>query len=452
MSNRLESLNPRKPVSSSSSSESKSAAKFKPKVVQRKSKEERAKVAPTIKQEPQPRQPLPNSRGRGGARGRGGRNNYAGTHMVSNGFLSAGAVSIGNSSGSKLGLTSDMIYNSNGDLSSSSTPDFIANFKSKQKGSTPGGQSDEEDEDDDPTKINMTQKYRFNEEDTVLFPVRPFRDDGITRAENEIAMPDVEIKQEPNDSTAGSTPMPISLTQSRETTVKSELIEEKIEQIKETKSKLEKKIAQGGDSFVSEETDKVISDHQQILDILTGKFDKLSTKTEDSHQKQQTQKDDVDDIDVELENDKTEINFDDQYVLFQLPKHLPTYTQPPSAVKLEPGVESVEVDEPATEEKEISKLATNNSKLRGKIGKINIHQSGKITIDLGNDIRLNVTKGAPTDFLQELALIEINPPPKPEDNEEEDVQMVDDDGRSITGKVVRLGTVNDKIIATPCIQ
>ena len=73
--------------------------------------------------------------------------------MVSNGFLSAGAVSIGNSSGSKLGLTSDMIYNSNGDLSSSSTPDFIANFKSKQKGSTPGGQSDEEDEDDDPTKL-----------------------------------------------------------------------------------------------------------------------------------------------------------------------------------------------------------------------------------------------------------------------------------------------------------
>ena len=38
----------------------------------------------------------------------------------------------------------------------------------------------------------MTQKYRFNEEDTVLFPVRPFRDDGITRAENEIATPDVE--------------------------------------------------------------------------------------------------------------------------------------------------------------------------------------------------------------------------------------------------------------------
>ena len=202
----------------------------------------------------------------------------------------------------------------------------------------------------------MTQKYRFNEEDTVLFPVRPFRDDGITRAENEIATPDVEIKQEPNDSTAESTPMPISLTQSRETTVKSELIEEKIEQIKETKSKLEKKIAQGGDSFVSEETDKVISDHQQILDILTGKFDKLSTKTEDSHQKQQTQKDDVDDIDVELENDKTEINFDDQYVLFQLPKHLPTYTQPPSAVKLEPGVESVEVDEPATEEKKFQNL------------------------------------------------------------------------------------------------
>ena len=74
------------------------------------------------------------------------------------------------------------------------------------------------------------------------------------------------------------------------------------------------------------------------------------------HIKTTNTKDDVDDIDVELENDKTEINFDDQYVLFQLPKHLPTYTQPPSAVKLEPGVESVEVDEPATEEKKFQNL------------------------------------------------------------------------------------------------
>ena len=69
---------------------------------------------------------------------------------------------------------------------------FYSQFQIKTKGIYSWGQSDEEDEDDDPTKINMTQKYRFNEEDTVLFPVRPFRDDGITRAENEIAMPDVE--------------------------------------------------------------------------------------------------------------------------------------------------------------------------------------------------------------------------------------------------------------------
>ena len=85
MSNRLESLNPRKPVSSSSSSGSKSAAKFKPKVVQRKSKEERAKVAPTIKQEPQPRQPLPNSRAVVAPEEEEDVI-YAGTHMVSNGF------------------------------------------------------------------------------------------------------------------------------------------------------------------------------------------------------------------------------------------------------------------------------------------------------------------------------------------------------------------------------
>ena len=54
--------------------------------------------------------------------------------------------------------------------------------------------------------------------------------------------PDVEIKQEPNDSTAESTPMPISLTQSRETTVKSELIEEKSNKLKKQSRNSKRKL------------------------------------------------------------------------------------------------------------------------------------------------------------------------------------------------------------------
>ena len=68
--------------------------------------------------------------------------------------------------------------------------------------------------------------------------------------------------------------MPISLTQSRESTVKSENIDEKLEMIKESKSKLESKIVQG-DPYAIEESNRLITDYQQILDIVTGKLDKL---------------------------------------------------------------------------------------------------------------------------------------------------------------------------------
>ena len=130
-------------------------------------------------------------------------------------------------------------------------------------------------------------------------------------------------------------------------------------------------------------------------------------------------------------------------------------------VKLEKGVKPV--DEPYNAE-EISQLATHTLALRGQIGKINIHQSGKITIDLGDkNIRLNATKGASTDFLQELAMIEMmeqkdkeKEKEKPEGSNDieadEDIQMVDDEGRSIKGKLVRLGTISEKIVATPSIQ
>ncbi|KAI5955153.1 RPC53 [Candida jiufengensis] len=387
MSNRLESLNSKKP-----STPAKPGLKFKPKVVQRKSKEERAKVAPQVKQE-QPKS-LP-TRGRGGARGgrgRGGRNNYAGTHLVTSGPLSAGSVAIGNPTSSKLGLTSDLIYNSNGE--NLSTPEFISNLKIKDKKSkslTPG--VSESDDEDDPTKINMTEQYRFEDNETELFPYRPFRDDGIQREElDKDEKPPVKIEQLDSNT---NTPTPaMSLT--RENT---EAIEDKIELIKENKAKLESKITQN-DSIITDEKSKLITDHEQIINLLTGGMKSLSTDD------------------------------DEKYVLFQLPQHLPEYKRKESKVKLE------------KEEEE------DDNTLKGEIGKVNIHQSGKITIDLGKGIRLNVTKGSSTDFLQELAVLDLNQ----NSNDDEDIQMVDDDGRELLGKLIRLGTVNDKIIATPCIE
>lgn len=35
---------------------------------------------------------------------------------------------------------------------------------------------------------------------------------------------------------------------------------------------------------------------------------------------------------------------------------------------------------------------------------------------------------------------------------DEDVEMVDNEGRDIFGKLIRLGAVTEKVIATPCIE
>ena len=454
MSNRLDSLNTKKTPTPSGS---KSGLKFKPKVVQRKSKEEREKVAPKVKDESSHASTQP-TRGRGGGargRGRGGRNNnYAGTHLVTQGPLAAGSVSLGKASGSKLGLTSDLIFNSSGQ--ELSTSEFIGSLKLKDPKTlkSPSGEGaegrngDDDEEEEDKTRINMTKEYRFEESETELFPQRPFRDDGIQRKveETKVVEEPLPVKLEPS---AENTPAVISI--SREDTAKSENIEAKIELIKENKAKLESKITQA-DSIVTDEQSKLITDHEQIIDLLTGSVQDVSIS---ETKKEEGAGEEAEEGNHTSNYNKT--NNNNKYVMFQLP-HLPTYEREKSKVKLEPGIEhSTNITEEAEklgkesqEEKTRSAFATTSSDLYGTIGKVNIHQSGKITISLGNGIKLNVTKGSPTDFLQELALLEVRDQPLGENSD--DMDLVDDEGREVAGKLFHLGNVNDKIIATPCIE
>ncbi|KAG2735045.1 hypothetical protein G9P44_001259 [Scheffersomyces stipitis] len=412
MSNRLESLNSKKPGSTPGP---KTSLKFKPKVVPRKSKEDRAKEAPIqVKEEPNSRS-LSARGGRGGARGgrgRGGRNNYAGTHLVSSGPLSSGSVSIGNASGSKLGLTADRSYNS-----VSPSPEFLQNLKLKDrtKSPTPGLDSDEEE--DDPTKINMTQQYRFADEETVLFPVRPERDEE-EGADKEV------IKIESSTTTRDNTPGITSTIPSRETTVKSEHIDEKLEQILQNKAKLQNR--QIVDVFDREEASKMITDHQEILDMLTSRFGSLTTESVD-----------VDENTEEIDKPQP------KYITMQLPKVLPEYTSK-STVKSESEPEEINNDD-STQSR--THIASHASTLRGQIGHLNIHQSGKFTINIGSNINLGVSKGVATNFLQELVVIDLD-----EQEQSEDVEMMDEEGKKVRGRIIRLGEVDGKIIGTPLIS
>ncbi|KAK6464154.1 RNA polymerase III (C) subunit [Scheffersomyces coipomensis] len=387
MSNRLESLNSKKTPATPSP---KVSLKFKPKVVPRKSKEERAKDAPIqVKEENSGRGTSSRGRGSTRGRGRGGRNNYAGTHVVSSGPLASGSVSLGNASGSKLGLTRDKVYNS-----ISSTPEFIQKLKlqDKTKSLSPDAEEDS-DEDRDITKIDMTKKYRFGEEESQFLPVRPERDD-----------PDYESKeiqpQESRESTASIEEV---------SAVKKEPTEDTDNMVEQNSTPMEPALS--SINIVEEtESDKLIKDHKDILGLLAYKFANLRTDSETPE---------ISDVP------------DDKFVLFQLPKILPKY-------QLKTTVKS---------ENQSNGHSTPSETIQGEIGKLNIHKSGKISINIGNDINLSVANGAPTSFLQELVVLNLV-----DDSIDDDVEMSNEDGIKVKGSLVRLGEVDGKIIATPSLD
>lgn len=379
MSNRLDSLNTKKPST-------KPSLRFKPKVVERKSKEEREKNV-KVKQEEAEKDKKPTKpiRGQRPNRGRGGRNQYANTHVLSSGLLSS------ESSGSAGFGKENKIVTSG---PSSTGPGFLQNLKLKDKLSS----SDSDDDDDDLKKIDMAKEYKFAEEETVLFPVRP------ERFKQEVKKPSKEpspVKDEPEFI--------------RESSVKSETPDTQLQRILDTKADLESKITQTLDLLTEEEREKYSEDQNKILSVINGKFS----------------------------------DPDGKFTLIQLPKLLPEYTLQKSLVKQEPElIEDTPTPTETTENSSEQEQVTG-----GQIGQLNFHKSGKITINLGNDINMDLKAGVPSTFLQELILLELHEPEsKPVVKKEDDMELDEDNDKDITrGTISKLGDVDRKFIATPII-
>lgn len=386
MSNRLDSLNPKK-------SGSKPALKFKPKVVARKSKEDREKNAPVVKTEE--RSNLPPTRGRGGSRGRGrGRGGaYVGTHLVSSGPLASSAVGNGPVATSKTGLTSDKVFGAEG--REQSDPLQNLKMKSRSREDTPVG----EDSDDEGglTKINMSKEYQFEDSETVLFPVRPQKDEE--KKATKVAIPLSSTVSATSSRAPSHTPRP--------EVVKSESSEDI--KIEDTPGPVPERV---GDVVEHDEHNRLIDDQRAIVDLVTGKFAGL--KAEDSPS-----------------------NVPDNYFMV----HLPQISQAPSES------ENDKMDTDASK----SELATSSlADFQGQIGQLNFHRSGKITMSIGSDTSLNVAQGVPSNFLQELYLIDSNAARKAEGDQDEEV--LDEQGHKVVGDVHRLGEVTAKLVATPEIR
>lgn len=404
MSNRLESLTKK--------SNSKPSLKFKPKAVERKSKEERDKTV-KLKQENEA-VARPKTRGTGRpTRGRGGKhNNYAGTHVVSSGLFASGAVSVGNS-----GPQSTIVGHS-----ISPSPEFIQSLKLKDKKSS-SGSSDSDDEDDDLTKIDMNMEYRFDESETILFPVRPERYQSDFKRESTPLKEQSPVKEE-------SPKLEDEPEFVKESSVKSENIETELQHILNTKADLESKIAQPVDLLDMEESEKLDQDRKIIIDSLTNRFEQLSTEN--------------------------------KFTLIQLPKILPQFenknkkrsgstSQKNSPRKSIP--QSPKTVLPVETKKE-NKFASSLTSLNGQVGSINFHKSGKISLNLGSDINLDLTAGVPSNFLQELVVLKMNEETETDIKVKDELMNdmeVDEEPEKIRGLVGKLGIVDGKLIATPVI-
>lgn len=382
MSNRLDSLNPKK-------SGSKPALKFKPKVVARKSKEDRDKNAPVIKTEEKPS--LPPTRGRGGARGGHGRGRggfYAGTHLVSSGPLASSAVGSGPVATSKTGLTSDKIYGAGG----REQADPLLNLKMKSRAQTDSVNGEDSDDDGGLTKINMSKEYQFDESETVLFPVRPYKDEEKAAVHATI----------PLSSTVSASSSRAPSHTPRPELVKSESSEDV--KMEATPGPVANRV---GDTVVDDEHNRLIDDQRAIVDLVTAKF-------------------------AGLKAEESESRAPGNYFMVHLPQ----------ISKVNEGDANMDTDS-------MSKFSSPSlADFQGQIGQLNFHRSGKITMSIGSRTSLNVAQGAPYNFLQELYVIDSTDNTKQGDDEE----VLDEQGQKIVGNVHRLGEVTAKLVATPEIK
>ncbi|WPK23358.1 hypothetical protein PUMCH_000596 [Australozyma saopauloensis] len=379
MSNRLESLN---------SKASKPALKFKPKVVARKSKEDREKEAKEIKAE-QPTPRGPPTRGRGGARGgRGGRGGaLAGTHMVSAGPLSMGSVALTELKATKMSYHSQGTFNASSDLGSTA---FLSKMTLKTRSNVPTTNVDSDEEDHKASRINMNKEYAYEESETILFPVRPEKDAEATPDAIALAL----------ESVLAVLSAPQSRAQSRALTVdsvKSEATDGVAPELPP--------IADVAGDLARAEHDRLIDDQRSIMDLITSKVGDI--KTEDA---------------TTPEN---------KYLVFQMPQIQPTDYKPIESKSSFASGEALVFD--------------------GSVGNLNFHKSGKISITMNDGSILECTKGTNPSFLQEVYMLDSLAAQKTPEELETDGDVFNANNVKVGGSIFRLGQVVGKVVAMPRI-
>lgn len=349
--------------------------KFKPKVVARRSKQERDAEAPVTAPEGDKSRDSRgnNARGRGGARGgRGGRGGraLAGTHVISLGPLAAGNILSGSDRSAPRSSTA------------SPTPDYLSNLVKKERDQrSTSAELDSDDEDGDATQINMNEEYKFDPEHTELFPVRPIRREHREPGDHKAATLDAQevrsvspevVEQGKSDNNGGL--------------VKEEPQDKDLNTVLHEKdTELQKKLndLQLQNEFLSvdptearAETERINKDHRSIVKSI-----------------------------VEADNNP------EKFLFFKLPRVLPNFEED-EQLKAQRAAKKVQVKAEKEADGDVSMVSASGEDnkpeddldhLEGLVGKLRVHKSGKLTMKLGNVV-MDVGKGSETNFLQEVVL------------------------------------------------
>ena len=385
-SSRLDSLSRR------STPSAKPGLKFKPKVVARRSKEERDAQAPVTAQESNKSDKSNrgnNARGRGGARGgRGGRGGraLAGTHLVQAGPLASGNI------------LSDSTQSFTRSATASPTPDYLSNLVKREGVRSTSVGLDSDEEDDDPARINMSKEYKFDPEHTELFPVRPVRNEHVESGDHKANPSAAEYVR--SESPESVSPEPSG----SKTTVKEEPQDKDLNAVLHEKdTELQKKLndLQLQSEFLSvdpteakQETERLNKDHRSIVKSI-----------------------------IEADNNP------EKFLFIQLPRVLPKFEEN-EEVKAAKAAQTISVKPEKEGDGDITmsekKAEGEIDQLEGLVGKLRVHKSGKLTMKLGNVV-MDVGKGSQTDFLQEVVLAD--------ENENRNAYL--------------LGHLNEKVVVTP---
>lgn len=387
MSGRLPGLNQGKPATGSS-------LKFKPKVVARRSKEERDATAPKVEevkqaverkkygqrpQNNQKRQPKYLNNTRVITSGPLAAGNFSGGPSKINGFIKA--------EGSQSSLLQQGLKavgsDEEGDMSDSEDAKYGKRINMGKEFTEEDFKKETEDifEEDD-NDVDMDEEFRRSKQLADLFPVRAVRihHDKVDSMKKAVQ----ESMTDPN--TRDPTPGPVKLEPESSSDVLSGVVRQKQQALKDNLQhlKLQNEFQSVDAEEALRETNLLFQDYKHIY----KKLNKIN-------------------------------DVPNKFIFFQFPSNLPEFQRPTKKIPLELKPEDITEEQLKDKAKNTEKAEKSNTNIKsksqtkepeqptiGKIGAIRVHQSGRMSVKIGNVV-MDISRGAESTFLQDVISLDL---------------------------------------------